>query len=455
MKILLVEPHKPAKSIGGDDVFIYEPLALEYVAAGVSDTHEVRIVDLRLDKDFQRALDEFGPDIVGITAFTAHVNVVRGLFAQIKKWRPQTLTVVGGHHATVLPEDFISPDIDLIVMGEGVFAFREIVARHANGRPFADIPGVCCMKGTEFIRNESIEITDMDSFPFPDRKLTARYRKQYYSEWMKPLASIRTSRGCPYRCSFCAQWKLAKGKYLKREPQKIVEELKEIQEENIFFADDESLIDVTRMTELANLIRETGIRKRYFLYGRSDTISRHPELIRLWRDIGLERVFVGFEFFREVDLEYVRKKSTLKDNEEAVAVLRALAIEVYASFIVRQEFTESDFAELRKYCRKLGLAFASFAVLTPLPGTDLHAEVADRMITQDYDLIDFLHTQLSTTLPLKQFYAELAGLYANGTSLGKRLWMLRKFPLREIPLWINKGRQIDKRLRNAHLDYEA
>ena len=72
---------------------------------------------------------------------------------------------------------------------------------------------------------------------------------------MQPLASIRTSKGCPFRCNFCALWKIAGGRYLKREPEKIVQELAEIEEEFVFFADDESLVDVARMKRLAELIR--------------------------------------------------------------------------------------------------------------------------------------------------------------------------------------------------------
>jgi radical SAM superfamily enzyme YgiQ (UPF0313 family) len=454
MKILLIEPHKAELTIGGEDVFLYEPLALEYLAAGVTGEHETRILDMRIDRNMQAVLDDFRPDIVGITGFTSHVNVVRGLFAKIKAWRPEVLTVVGGHHATVMPEDFLSPDIDLVVMGEGVFAFREIVSRHDGGKSFEGIPGVCFRSGSGLVRAENTELTDLDSVPFPNRKLTAKYRSHYYSEWMKPLASIRTSKGCPHRCSFCAQWKLAKGRYLRRNPHEIVEELRQIEEDFVFFADDESLIDVKRMTELAALIRESGIRKRYFLYGRSDTISRYPELLKLWREIGLERVFVGLEFFRDEDLEYIRKKSTLQDNENAVRILHELGIDVFASFIVRQEFHEADFAELRKYCAKLGLGFASFAVLTPLPGTDLLEETRDRIITHNYDFVDFMHTQLPTALPLKQFYAEFAGLYANGTPLGKRLALLTKFPPLDIPYWLNKGRTFNRRLKSAYLDYE-
>ncbi len=99
---------------------------------------------------------------------------------------------------------------------------------------------------------------DLDDLPFPDRSLTKAYRHAYYSEYMQPLASIRTSKGCPFRCNFCALWKIAGGRYLKRDPEKIVEELAEIEEEFVFFADDESLVDAARMKRLAELIRERG-----------------------------------------------------------------------------------------------------------------------------------------------------------------------------------------------------
>jgi radical SAM superfamily enzyme YgiQ (UPF0313 family) len=454
MKILLVEPPKAPSTIGGEEVFLFESLALEYLAAGVSKEHEVRILDLRLDKDLQRLYTDFQPDIVGITAYTVHVNVVRRLFEQIKRWNPRVLTVVGGHHATVMPEDFLSPFIDLIVMGEGVFAFKEIVTRFERGEAFDGIPGAGFAKGGRLTRTDGQASVDLDVFPFPDRRLTARYRKHYYSEWMKPLASLRTSKGCPYRCKFCAQWKLVGGRYVKREPRRVVEELGGIEEEYVFFADDESLIDAPRMTRLAQLIKEAGIKKRYFLYGRSDTITRNPELLRIWRDIGLERVFVGLEFFRDADLNYIRKNSTSQDNENAVRILHGLGIDVYASFIVRPEFTKADFAALRKYCHRLELNFASFAVLTPLPGTDLHEEVRDQLITHNYDYFDFIHTLLPTALPLKDFYTEYHDLYTKGIGLSKQLSLLRKYPLWEISHLLAKGRRFYNRLKTAYLDYE-
>lgn len=454
MKILLVEPDKSPLVIGGEDFSLYEPLALEYIAAGVIENHEVEILDLRFEKNLEDALKSFSPDIIGITAYTVHVNRVKELFNKIKKWDPDVLTVVGGHHATIMPEDFNSKDIDVIVIGEGVFTFREIVNRYEKGIVLEDIPGIAYSENGILRKSMPVDKVDLDEFPFPDRKLTAKYRNYYYSDWMKPLATMRTSKGCPYRCNFCAMWKLADGKYFKRSTDKIVEELETIDENHVFFADDESLIDVDRMRQLAELIKKKGIQKRYFLYGRSDTIARNEDLIKLWKSIGLERVFVGFEFFRNEDLKYINKRSTIEDNNKAVKILQDLGINIYASFIVRPDFTKSDFAELRTCVRKLKLDFAGFAVLTPLPGTDLFDEVKSQIIMDNYDFFDFIHTVLPTELPLKEFYKEYLHLYKKGISRWRGIKSLFKYPGNEIPPLLKKSFQIYERFENAYLDYE-
>lgn len=453
MRILLIQPHMSPRTIGGDDISIFEPLALEYLAAGVIPNHDVRILDLRLEKNFEQTLTQFKPDIVGITAYTAHVNVVKNLFEMVKSVDQNILTVVGGHHATVAPDDFISPNIDIIVMGEGVFPFKEIVQRHGEGKSLESIPGTAIAHNNELVKVTNNTKIDLDSLPFPNRQLTSKYRNLYFAEWMKPLASIRTSKGCPYRCHFCAEWKVAEGHYLKRKPERIVEELAQITEPNVFFADDESLIDAERMTYLTKLIKQAGIKKRYYLYGRSDTIIKHPELLKAWRDIGLERIFVGFEFFRDEDLKYIKKGSSSEDNEKAMRILQKLGIEVYASFIVRPEFSKADFEAYRRYCRKLKTKSATFAMLTPLPGTDLYAEVKDKLILNDPDYFDFIHTMLPTVLPLKEFYSEYRRLFMTASAFHRQLSILVKYPLKEILPLFAMANRFYSRLKTIHNDY--
>jgi radical SAM superfamily enzyme YgiQ (UPF0313 family) len=168
MNILLIQPSKAPITIGGEDVFLYEPLALEYIAAGVLPEHDVHILDMRLDKDLAQALADFQPDVVGITAYTVHVNVARRLFDQVKQWNLGALTVAGGHHATVAPLDFVWPSIDLIVIGEGVTPFREIIRRRETDDGFAGIPGVT------FAQNGGLASAPPQ--PAPDLDAAARHR---------------------------------------------------------------------------------------------------------------------------------------------------------------------------------------------------------------------------------------------------------------------------------------
>ncbi len=123
---------------------------------------------------------------------------------------------------------------------------------------------------------------------------------------------------------------------------------------------------------------------------------------------------------------------------------------MYASFIVRPEFTKEDFAAFPPYCEKVGLRFATFAVLTPLPGTDLYEQVRDRLISHNHD---FLHTLLPTALPLKDFYEQLYGLYQTAIPFGRRLSILAKYPLKEIPATLNTSCLVLKQLRGAYRDY--
>jgi len=453
MKILLVQPAKPEKALGGEDFAIYEPLALEYLAAGVAGDHDVRIFDMRLDHDLDSLLREYRPDIVGITSYTVHVNTVKMLFRQIKAFNPDIVTIVGGHHATIMPADFYTPFIDVIITGEGVFSFKEVIVRLEKKLDLSEIPGAVRMESGAIVICQKGQDIDLDALPFPRRDLTANYRKSYFSEWMRPLASIRTSKGCHFRCRFCALWKLTGGRYFTRKPECIVKELGTIEEKYVFFADDESLLDTKRMEVLADLIGQAGIRKRFFLYGRSDTIARHPELVEKWKKIGLERVFVGLEFIRDTDLNLIRKGSTVENNVRAVQVLKGLDIDIFPMFIVKPEFERKDFADLRKYCLDLELDFIGFSVLTPLPGTDLYDDVKDKLINFNYDYFDFFHTLLPTTLPVKDFYNELIALYNGSRSLKNQIKLMRKYRLRELPSLFRIYGDFIKRLNTLAQDY--
>jgi len=451
VKVLLLQP--PSGSPFSDKVFLHEPLALEYLGAGIRmDGHEVILHDARLDPDVDNVITSFAPDIVGLTGYTIQLPVICSLADRIKTLRPDTFVVVGGHHATVRPEDFNRGSIDLVVSGEGVTTLREVLRAIQEGNSFDQIPGLA-IPGPEMRTTGKRPYPPLDDLPFPDRSLTREYRDHYFSEWLKPIASIRTSLGCTARCNFCALWEITGGRYLRREPERVVEELKIIEEKNVFFCDDESMCDIRRMDRLADCIREAGIRKRYFLYARGDTITRHPDVFAKWKDIGLHLVFVGMETFSQDRLDRMDKRLLIDDQEKAARILEDLGIIMYASFMVDPDFTREDFASLRAYIRRLRLRHASYSILTPLPGTGLFKDMEDRMLPYQPDLYDFLHTTLSTRLPLPEFYSQFAGLYQNAIPLHRSIRTLSLYGIRRIPGVLKLIPEAISKIRGHHKDH--
>lgn len=452
MRLLLIQPYSSSDLM--DRIFMFEPLALEYLGAAARlDGHEVRLLDARIDRDIEGTCRQFRPDVVGLTAFTSHLNIVRKIAAEIKAIRPETRIVVGGHHATVRPEDFDDPHIDLIVIGEGTFTLREALAVFGGRGDMRRVRGVAIPTPEGLLRTEPRPYTPLDELPFPDRALTAGYRQKYFSEWFKPLASVRTSLGCTARCNFCALWSITGGKYLRRDPAKVVEELGGIAEPNIFFCDDESMCDVMRMDRLADLIAAAGIRKTYFLYARVDTIVRHPELFAKWARIGLSQVFVGMEDFSDARLKAMKKEITTRQQEEAARILERLGIMMYASFMVSPDYDRDDFSALVAYIRKLRLKYATFTVMTPLPGTQLYEEVKERLLTDRPEFFDMLHVLVPPRLPLPEFYAQMAALYAGAVPLHRSLPPLLRYGIHGMLLRMKLFGAFLSRMKQLHRDY--
>ncbi|MEW6235115.1 MAG: radical SAM protein [Candidatus Omnitrophota bacterium] len=452
MKVLLIQPPSGVKII--DDVYLNEPLALEYVGTGLAqDGHEVKIHDIRLESDYESVFLAMQPDIVGLTGITSQFMVMKEIAARIKSLRPETVVIAGGHHATIAPADFNEAAVDILAIGEGVEAMREITRRLESKQPLEAVSGLG-FPGKEMRFTESRPLRDLDELPLPDRSLTQRYRQRYFNEWYKPAALVRTSLGCPMRCNFCSIWVIAGGKYWRRQPEKVVEEIQRIDEPNIYLADDEFMLDVRRTNRLADLIHEAGIRKQYSCYVRVDTIVRHPELLAKWRDIGLSTVYVGFESFSNERLKEMKKDVTIEQQEKAVKILSGLGIFNYAQFVVDPNYDRDDFKALTEYIQRLKLRYASFTILTPQPGTSLYTEKKKDLTSNDPKLYDFLHAVLPTKLPLPEFYAEYANLYIHSISLRDGLRTLMKYGLRRIPQQIRHGNRFIAQIREGYRDHE-
>ncbi|MCC7441024.1 MAG: cobalamin-dependent protein [Bdellovibrionales bacterium] len=409
MRILLVNPPCEPKTIGLRHIAKLEPLGLELIGAGVKGLHEVRLVDMEVaPRDLQKTLDEYEPDVVGVTSEIVHRNTALEVLRTVRDRYPRCLRVVGGHHPTMRPEDFADPVVDLIVVGEGVESFRQICALRERGETdYSSISGLAIPVGHGKVTRTAARSlpTHLDDYPFPDRSLTKRYRKKYFYLTEKSGAAVRTSFGCTHHCIFCSVRVYSNGGFIPRSAEKVFEEIRSLEEEFVVFCDDHSFIDPERMRKVAEMLIAAGVKKRYFVYARTDSIVQHRDVFALWAKAGLSLVMSGLEAIDEKALKRAGKRVGADVNDEAVRIAEELGFKLSAGFLVEPGFQREDFEKIDQYVKaRPSILITEYTPLTPFPGTPLYRQVRKDLLTHDPALYDLQHFVLPTRMPAQALY---------------------------------------------------
>ena len=431
LRILLLRPRPPKETIGLQHVMICEPLELEYLVGNIDKTKaSVKIIDMILEKKpIEFFINKYKPHIVGMTAYITHVGAVKEMARKIKCLSNQTITVVGGVHAEVVPEDFISKYIDCIICSNPVETFNKIIDRVRAGVDTKEIEGAY-VKGKKHIRTSSYNILP------PDRSSVKKYRKKYYYMFHNPCALIKTSLGCPYTCSFCFCKEITGGKYFARKIDEVMEELESIKEREIYIVDDDFLFNENRLNLFCDELEKRNIHKRFLVYGRADFIASHEKVIGRLSRHGLSAVIVGVESVREKDLKDFNKRSSLENNEKAIRILQKYGIELYATMILQPDFTKKDFRQIEDYIIGLNVSFVNLQPLTPLPGTEIYDDYKDKILVsrKDYAMWDLAHIVLEPKyMSIRQYYYQIIKTYARIVLRPDNIIkMLKKYGIKEV-----------------------
>ncbi len=413
MRILLIRPCPHKDTIGLQSVMICEPLELMSLSAVVKKAgHTVEIVDMILDKrPLTTILDRFSADIVGITAYISHIGVVKNYAKIIKTHNKHTKVYVGGVHATVCPEDFYDDNIDKVLRSD-----RDFYSELSIG----DYEGV-----------------------FPDRASVDRYKDSYYYLFANHCALIKTSQGCPYSCNFCFCKEISP--YIPRDIDSVIAELIEIPQREVYIVDDDFLFNRDRLIDFATRIKELGIEKNFLVYGRADFIAKNEDMIAMLKEVGMSAVIVGLEAAKQEELDRYNKKTDLNDNEKAVKILQKYDIECYGTIILGVDWDKSDFNNLYRYIKKLGLIFVNLQPFTPMKGTEYFNMYKDRLIIpyEEHEKWDMAHLVIKPEkLTLRQYYFQILKLYFKITLPPKHLiYMIKKYGLKTT-LKLSKGARV-------------
>ncbi len=430
MKLLLVRPYHELKiaKVLQESFLRLEPLELEIVAGGVSAQDEVKILDLGLYKNprevFTATLKEYAPQMVGFSGFSSQAYIVKQLAGLAKEIDPAIITIVGGLHATVVPDDYKTAPFDLIVRGEGGTQIGQIIENYKK-QISLEIPGRALVPhDPAFDAKAAMPIPpypEADSIPMPRRDLVNA--DDYFCVWTSsdtgkldqlfpPTATLRTTLGCAFRCSFCVVHHVMGGKYLQRDEDRVVDEIAGLKQDYIYFVDDEMFLNIPRAESIAKKLMARGVKKRYISWARSDTIVKHPEVFRLWKKAGLDTVYVGLESMDEARLKEYSKNGSVDTNRQAIEILRSIPIVLHSAYIVHPDFGPEDFTRLEKQIEFMSPAETTFTVLSPSPGTQFWHEHKHRFICDPYRFYDCMHAIIPVKMPLKLFYRHFGRLSA-------------------------------------------
>jgi magnesium-protoporphyrin IX monomethyl ester (oxidative) cyclase len=402
MKILLVHP----SALLYAEVYLrLEPLGVECVAAAARAAgHNVRLLDLQVFPPAQFALEmrEFRPDAVGFSLnYLANAPEVIDMAKLAAQLQPGVFVFVGGHSGSFVAQELLNHSegaINCIVRGEAEVSVPEMLAAVPR---VSGVPGIVTLDSNTPPRKL---VTDFKK-TLPARDLTRRRRK-YFIGSHDPCASIEFSRGCPWDCSFCSAWTFYGRSYRQANPEVIAEEIATIREPSLFVVDDVAFVRPEHGMAVAEQIERRGIRKRYYLETRCDTLIRNKEVFARWVKLGLDCMFLGFESLDAEQLKRFRKRLTPGQNFEALEIARKLKIIVAINLIVDPGWDREQFAMAREWATQVP-EVVHMTIATPYPGTELFHTETRELSSTDYRLFDIQHAVLPTKLPLREFYEEL------------------------------------------------
>ena len=402
MKVTLISP--PGGYIASRwEESTLPPLGLGYLAAYL-EKHgvECEILDayaLRYSiPDVRKYLSESKPDIVGVTFTTENRFIGFETLRAARSVLPNALTLAGGPHVSMAAEDTLThiPELDLVARGEGEEILLNIVRQRESGGDYSGIPGVSLRRDGVVINNPAAEqIRDLDSLPFPARHLLPmdayHFMADIPGEGKRKALNIMASRGCPFKCSFCASSRMWGEKYRSRSPENVLAEVDELVNrygaEALWIFDDTFTVGRARTVAICELLMERFPNLKWFCEVRVDTVDR--EMLALMKQAGCFCVAFGVESAsqRIID-ESVGKRISMEQVHQVAAWCREIKLD-YNPFMIlshpdeTEEEARQSMALVRKW--KADGASASMAIMHIYPGTRIESIARERgILSKDF-----------------------------------------------------------------------
>ena len=344
------------------------PLGLGYLVSSLRNEFGPDCIEFKIiDRDIEQYIKTFKPHIIGITSVSQNYNrAVK--YARIAK-NYNLPVIMGGVHISALPST-LSSDMDVGVIGEGEKNIIDLFNLFLEKGHF-DKEGLEKLSGVVFRRDDKIVVIEqqkliepLDRIPIPARDLL-KIRESTY---------MFTSRGCPYRCNFCAScrfWgniRFFSAEYVVNEIKYLIQKYKV---RKISFWDDLFIANKTRLIKILELLKKEGIlgKVKFTCNMRSNLVTE--ELVLLLKEMNIKSIGMGLESGSPITLEYLKGKNICLNNHvNAIKILRKHHMKFRTSFIIGSpQESRKDILQTLSFIKQNRLNSFDIYVLTPFPGT--------------------------------------------------------------------------------------
>lgn len=386
--LLLVHPNY---SLLGKRSWPLAPYNLALLKACVPANWDCHILDFNKDlsteEEIRAAIRARHPDAIGITSFsTEYAAEVHHHAALMKQACPEAIIIGGGAYPTVTPEQAGNdPNVAYWIIGEGERRLPMLLQHIERGTPPHDMDGIVYRhEGVTRVVPMTSFITDLDSLPRPDygNLDLAAYGANpvkyahYLVTRQYPYAVTITSRGCPYKCIFCAGRTVSGTKVRMRSAQNVLDEVRWMQDvhgiREVIFLDDHFLFNKQRATTIMEGLRDDHPDMTWKCANVA-IFSLNEQLLDLKRESGCYQITVSIESGdQDVLSKIMRKPINLEHAKRMVRHAKALGFEVISNFVIG--LPGETWEQIRRtfaFAAELDIDLVNFHIATPLPKTRL------------------------------------------------------------------------------------
>ncbi|HOW57117.1 MAG TPA: radical SAM protein [Smithellaceae bacterium] len=398
------------------------------------------------------------PEIVGFSATTSSFPDAADLAQKIKDYSSAIVTVCGGVHVSALEGKLLAGyrGFDYLIAGEGELSMAELAAGHES----ASVKGLIWRRGAEIVVNEPQEkIRDLDSLPFPAYERLQGFPHDYhlplFSYINTPGATMITSRGCLYECSYCDRSVFKKG-FRYNSASYIYEHMRHLRirfgVRHINIYDDLFTANRPRIMELCEKLQREPLGINFNCAVRVGYTD--DDLLKMLKDAGCLMVSLGIESADPQMLARHKSGVSLDDVRDTVRRIQAAGLRAKGLFMMGLPGeTEESIQRTSDFIISLGLDDMNMAKFTPFPGAPLWVKIREEgTFVEDWRLMNclnfvFVPKGIESKERLDQLYNEYVKRFYSDTGwrkkFRKRIWQHRKsllYLLRHLPsFWSAKN----------------